>query len=200
MRLYELTGYKNQGPYPVAKQIFATDPGRNDTAKELQFSNWHEYITKQGFVKLGKGKAGVVYEKPGYPWVFKVFRNDPAFEYYFNYCKANQSNPHVPNLRGNLIKIGKNAYVMRMEKLTPIDEEFFDRIYDTINAMKIYKRYPIFSKERKTYTDMIKQLKKEYPQMYKIIVDMMNSRFALDLHYGNIMTRGNVPVIVDPIT
>lgn len=188
----ELGAYKNKGYYPVAKNVF----GNNNIHS---FEEFDKFLKGKGFVKLGNGEKGWVYEKPGYPWVFKIFKNDPAYEYYFSYIKKNQMNPSIPKVRGGMVKIVDGVYMVRLEKLTDISDELYDMIYDTIRYMKVYNSYPMFSSMRREINGMVKKLKKSYPGLYKVIIDMMKSGYKLDINPGNIMMRGNVPVLVDAI-
>ena len=55
---------------------------------------------------------------------------------------------------------------------------------------------------RDIHKDTVKFLaifKKEYPGVFSVVTDMMKLPWRLDLGKANIMMRGNVPVIVDPI-
>ena len=39
----------------------------------------------------------------------------------------------------------------------------------------------------------------QYPGIYEIMVMLYKSGYQLDLHHNNMMQRGNIPVITDPI-
>lgn len=201
MRLGELTGYKDSGYHPVAKQVFKNptgdeNPNRSEFSREFQLQKWTQFLEQKGFKHLGSGQFGGTYEKPGYPWVFKVFKNDPAYLYYFKYIRTHQNNVNVPKIKGNVIKINEDTFAVRLEKLTPIPNELYYHLYAAVRAMVQTEGV------RDIHKDTVKFLatfKKEYPGVFSVVTDMMKLPWRLDLGKANIMMRGNVPVIVDPI-
>ena len=203
MKLKELTGYKDSGYYPAAQQVFknptATDnPNRSEFNREFQLQKWTQFLEAKGFVHLGSGLFGSTYEKPGYPWVFKIFKNDFAYRYYFKYAKAHQSNPNVPQVKGDVIKINDETFAVRIEKLQPIDNTLHSQLYAAIRAMTQAEGLPEKSIP-KDIGAVVNQFKKEYPGMHSVVTDMLKLPWKLDMGRGNIMMRGDVPVIVDPI-
>ena len=218
MRITELTGYKDNPIYKQAKQdIGIVDPqemGDYNDPDGKPFDKFYNYIQQHGFKRLGTGTFANVYEKPGYPWVFKLFKDDDPYIWYYKYCRANQNNPHVPRIKGNLIKISDDTFCVRMEKLTPYPETpEYKKLYDHI-------RYALYQLLDDAYSGVIDPLgwqpnekeiirrqealhflKHTYPQLYKVLVDLANhgTDWDLDLHDNNLMLRGNTIVITDPI-
>ena len=130
MKITELTGYRGNAIYRTAKNVFKDkepgerySPGYSTMNRMRVFT---EYLERYGFVRLGHGTYGTVYEKAGYPWVFKIFKNDPAYLYYVKYSKASQANANVPRIKGHTIAINADTYAVRMEKLSPPDEDIVE--------------------------------------------------------------------------
>lgn len=196
MKINELTGYKSNDLYTKAKEIFSSDV--RDIPIETQLKTFESIMDYYGFEHLGTGSYGSAYINPKYPWVFKIFSHDPGYMTYIKYVKHNQNNPHVPKIRGGLIKISNNVYVVRIEKLTKLSDP---------NLAKIISFFQDLVVDGYTFDDIPQQKQdtlKPYKGLYKIISDIWNgdsfSKFELDLATpGNIMLRGNTPVILDPV-
>lgn len=238
MRIDELTGYKDNPIYKQAKQdVGDVDPENmyNDDDEEQEpFNKFFRFIEQHGFERLGHGTWSNAYEKPGYPWVFKLFKDDPAYLWYYKFCKANQNNPHVPKIKGGLIKISNDTFCVRMEKLEPWpDTPEYKQLY-VMMYIALYKveSAPLVNKTHQTFRVLYSRngehkqriekrpfqhsvtpeqarkeqeaedfLKQHYPQLLPILdaIAEHNSSFRTDLHQGNIMLRGNTPVITDPV-
>lgn len=110
------------------------------------------------------------------------------------YAIKNQNNPNVPKIKGNILRINDETFAVRMEPLKPWTvagdpklkhlSKLTSNIYDSLDDL---------SKSNRIW------LKNNYPGVLKILVDMDAAGDAFDLHEGNIMLRGNVPVLVDPV-
>jgi hypothetical protein len=194
MKITELTGYRGNAIYRTAKSVFKDkEPGERyspeySTRNRMQV--FTEYLERYGFVRLGHGSYGTVYEKSGYPWVFKIFKNDPAYLYYVKYIKDNQANANVPRIKGHTIAINDDTYAVRMEKLSPPDEDIIEDLEYMAGILSLSLG------ERPVDVEPIIEA---YPGIYKIFTDLIQSGYRLDVHEDNIMMRGNVPVITDPV-
>lgn len=194
MKITELTGYKTNTHYKQATDIF-NDP----TDRENQLEKWHNYMTDHGFTFLGSGNFGSVYESPNYPWVFKIFKDDPGFIHFFKYVKANQQNDNLPKVKGNLIKINDTTFVIRVEKLTPMTNTIFNNEFNNIGPiMRLFSRRELADMDQDYQAEIIK-FKQKYPGIFKILYDMVKSNYLLDLSARNMMMRDNTPVVTDPI-
>lgn len=193
MKLHELTGYKQDPYYQKAVELFKK---YNITTNE-KISLFADFMRKHGFNILGSGALGIAFEKPNYPWVFKMFFDDEGYLYYYNYARSHQNNPHVPKTKGGPLKLTDDShngklYLVRIEKLTPLpnDAPFTDpAIHEIINL-----EYP-----DSLTPDIEEIIASKYPLIIPILKDILNSGFAIDLHTGNIMMRDNTPVITDPL-
>ncbi len=198
MRINELTGYKNIGLYKKAKEIMGGDI--RDKPLYASLDEWQLIMQDYGFRHLGSGSYGSAYEHPSYPWVFKIFKNDKSYFTFFNYARRNQNNPNLPKIKGSYIRIGNDAYAVRLEKLREVTRDEWikiEEIMDNIQEM-VYK----VSYDGEWTPEEI-ALKKQFPGIYEIISAMWNADIFQnshpDIHSGNIMMRGNVPVLIDPV-
>ena len=190
MKINELSGYKQDPLYQKAVEVF------NDytltTMKKLD--KYAEYMTTQGFTVLGSGIAGLVIEKSGYPWVFKIFHDDLGYLWYINYARQHQDNPHVPKMKGGVAILSKdnfygNLYLVRIEKLSPLLRRDSDKkVIDAIGNVDDLT------------PETAKLISKTYPTMLPVLQAIVGSGYAVDLHRGNMMVRKDgTLVITDPL-
>ena len=198
MKINELTGYKSNDLYNKAKEILGGDI--RDKPLYASLDEWEVIMKQYGFIHLGTGSYGSAYEHPNYPWVFKVFKNDKSYFAFFNYARRNQNNPNLPKIKGSYIKIGPDAYAVRLEKLQPMSQDEWiklDKITDDLQEMVAKVTYG------GEWTAEEISLKKQFPGIYEIISAMWNADIFknsyADIHSGNIMMRGDVPVFIDPV-
>lgn len=171
----------------------------------------HNVLKQEGFTPVGSGLYATVYAHPQLPYVLKIFQvKDHA---YLNFVKMAQqhNNPHFPKFRGKPMRITPEYYAIRMETLSdwsansasildralvhisgitddlPDWRHIFDAPYDeeTKRALKVFfQRWPKF-------LDALILLQ-EFEQTQQGV--------HFDLHFENIMKRGNTPVITDPFS
>lgn len=201
MKINEIAPFKSNPIYKTAKSMIAY--GRYDRISD-RFNSLEIELARQGWKRIGKGAYGVVYEHPSFPYVFKIFYDDPDYFKYFNWAKQHQDNPHVPKIKGKYIKINNKTYAVRMEKLEPLTsvdttiKKYVDpnlqaksklniSHYDNIDKLSLYSN--------------LEFLKENFPDLYDVI-NYVKTNFPLisqDLHGGNIMLRNDTIVITDPV-
>lgn len=201
MKIDELTGYKNNETYRLANDIFAKPSvgvsGYSKTAgRNTKLSKFTAYLENYGFELLGSGSFGRVYQKDGYPWAFKIFHEDAAYLKFIKYVIANQDNPHLPKIKGGLMKINDDTYVIRMEKLDHIWG--IGKIADAQNSKRLYDT---MIKHRMYFKDILNDvwIAQQFPQMMKVFRDLVTMGYDFDIGSGNVMRRGSTVVLVDPI-
>jgi hypothetical protein len=191
-----ITDYEIHPLYHKAKEIFK--PSLKDKKLELQLKNWKRIMEIYGFQHLGTGSYGSAYIRPDYPWVFKIFRDDPAYLSFITYAKDNQGNPNLPKIGGDFIPINNDTYVVKLEKLSGITDEEFKDIKRQIDVMVD----SIFDAVDEPDMNNI-QLNaiKMYPGIYQFLQYWYHNmpQSELDIKPGNIMARGDIPVLLDPI-
>lgn len=206
MRVSEITSYKNNPIYQKATSLFSPDAiekapipdwMRQVNRRQHQFEVFTNYLEQHGFRPLGKGAFAVVYEKEGYPWVFKIFNNDLMYLKYLRWVKLNQNNPHVPKIKGNLIKINNQTFLIRMEKLDKLSlprDTNLSRLVSILSKSTNVRNPDHMPEEDQMF------LEDHYPDMMDVLRSISTIRNAtIDIHDENIMMRGNVPVLVDPV-
>lgn len=188
MRLRELTGYKNDPVY-LALQDSTSFPRFLLKIRELGYSRSIGIKHKL----VGHGYYAGVFAKPDDPYVIKVFDNDPGYEKYLKYVVANQTNPHVPKLRGRPVRFDGSIRVVRMEKLIPIttpeQEEIYKSIVSYIADFNKNYQYALINQ---------KNIENKFPKLLPVLGELAENKEILDIGKQNIMFRGNIPVITDP--
>lgn len=193
-KLNELAPYKSHEVYVKAKRRFAK-PKEYDE-RQSTFRGFAKLLKTHGFKLLGSGSFGITFEKPGYPWVIKVFTTDNPYKHFLDYVLKNQDNPHLPKIKGKFIKINSHTFAVRIEKLNKIPE-------DHPLVQKLEYLIGDFSDEpiQRNVGDW---LRKHYPRILEIFKALRKSTkelyFTYDTHDANIMMRGDgTPVVTDPL-
>ena len=197
MRIDELTGYKRNDVYRTAQNIFKREDDGDSGYRIAEMRKFTTYLQRHGFTMLGDGNFGVVYEKPGYPWVFKVFKGDPAYLYFVRYCKMHSGNQNLPQFKGNLIRINVDTYAIRTEKLdkaAPDEIKPLEKMASYLKMMRYWGDTNISSSAVTT----LQELSQQYPGIYSIL-DELSKQYVLDIHQGNVMRRDSTLVLTDPI-
>ena len=168
---------------------------------ELEFptklGDAEQRLIDAGYLVLGRGQTGVVYQKPNAPYVLKLFdARDTAYATFVKAAKSNP-NPHFPVFKGNIIKVTDSYLAVRTELLQPSsgrneEIELIDRYIIGI------RDYGYSNQENLDYMD-------KHPDMKvaaNIIVNILKrniGKFMCDIHQPNVMMRGSVMVLTDPI-
>jgi hypothetical protein len=189
--------YQSVPAYQQAKSDFSDTTTRN--AAMTGMIMFDKFMQENGFSKLGSGAFANVYERPGYPWVFKIFTRDPAYLEWLGYVTANRGNEHVPKLRGKPFKINNDTFAVRMEKLSPLPDNYHD---DPLIDAVMWGGVPPTSQSKRTITDA------GHTDLLSVLSAINNiayggnshtKDYGADLHRFNVMLRGNTLVITDPV-
>ena len=199
--LTELAGIKQHPAFQAAQAIAPENEYNTGYSKE-QATDLNSQLKKLGWTLTGQGHYSLVYKNPKYDYVLKVFTStNQGWLQYVQYVLSNQNNPFVPKM-SKPRKISSTAWACKMEKLEPIkNENVIWKNYvgpdlqpqlTNNNAMELawsVKNFPF--------------LQEHYPQLYHLVDHLYSTGWGsgnLDLEGGsNIMRRGNVPVITDPV-
>jgi hypothetical protein len=202
MRLFELTGYKSHPIYQAASRL---RPTKDKDAQFDAFKQWKEYnvvtmkhftedLAEHGWKKIGGGHFANVYQHPNYPYVVKVFVNDSGYSNYFALMKKLQGNPHVPKVRGNIMKFGDRGGAVRMEPLTPLSGPRDPILRKYVDPMLYFTDiYDIITPRNLPF------LEEKYPDLLEVIHGMGKIFGKKDWHEHNLMKRGDTLVVTDPV-
>lgn len=163
-----------------------------------------------GYEHMGAGNFAEVYAKPGADHVIKLFGfSDLAYPKFVRLAQST-SNPHFPKFRGKMMKVTKDYYAVRMEKLNPIPEGAM--AYSGINmssanlgyAMNDYVRLKKGLGNNYTPPDKIKTIMEELEISQPGITEACDFIAGMtdaypDIHKNNLMLRGKTLVIIDPV-
>jgi hypothetical protein len=192
-QLDELTAYRSHPAYKQARATFddTTDQWSKQTRRIDKLEQFKTFLEKNGFNFIDRGSFGAVFERPGYPWVFKIFNKDPAYLHFLKYAMAHQGNTHLPKIKG-IIPINADTYAVRMERLSPIP-------LGTEPAMSLIRKIVNID----SYGDLSDAdaawIDKKFPGISAFFKSFPLGGFEYDLNLQNFMQRGNTMVIVDPI-
>jgi len=138
MILNELYGYRGIDEVPLFKNAVQNVNQHDVTGRKNIFKMFMNSLSTKGYVPLGNGAFATVFTHPKLNYAIKVFKNDPAYLKFFDYCSKHKDNQHLPKFIGKPLTIDKEHYLIRMEKLVPMKEKpiFDDSISRTINDLE----------------------------------------------------------------
>lgn len=195
MRISELTGVKSRSEYKAA----ADSSAMHILAKRLNSLGYEEY-------SIGSGYYSHVYARPDDPYVIKIYHDDPGYQHFLSFIREYPNDQHLPKVKLS-VKLPGSFRLIRIERLAPSSVHVSSMIYDFTT---LYKKIKIISREYDSDSSYIrsrlegfsKLIAVEFPSLVgtlKRIVDYADSyNLDMDIHPGNIMMRGNIPVIIDP--
>lgn len=189
MLINEIASYRHSELYRAVEPVRDTE----------YISDIYLRLRDLGYVKrdqiLGQGIFGVVFKRPQDSYVIKLFKNDPAYRQYLKYVLQHQDNPHVPKIRGKLVKPYRDAnlYLVRIEELEPL--EIYSPQYDVFEQARDYALDRVTATTQQDFREI-------YPRLASVLDDVKHWGKTIDLHDENIMVRpsDNMLVITDPIT
>ena len=165
-----------------------------------------EHVLKQaGYKKLGQGVYADVYAKPNENTVLKLFNNEDTAYQDFVYVTISNPNPHFPKFKGKMMKVTDDYSAIRMERLTPLPDNsetaaYAKKIshYTTIMQSKAGRAARMDTEEIMRDIDEIEKDQPGIKYACAIIGHNLKGEI-IDIHNENIMMRGNVLVITDPV-
>ena len=153
----------------------------------------NDAMGRQGFTKIGSGTFAMVYGSAKYPYALKVFTRDSAYEKWYEFCKHRQDNKYVPKIKGRMVTVLRHptnpqnsVFAARIEKLEPFD-------WKKCNEDS-YRFVMGFNDQWKE----LSKLKNIDIDLAEVCYELLTTKEYLDLHYHNIMMRGDQVVVIDP--
>jgi hypothetical protein len=200
--------------------------GYKAISEEYSLETYIQKIVSDGDVEDFYGNWGLVLSVKNKPYVYKIWYDDPPFEYYADFCIKNQNISFVPKVYGKVRTIPltfirdiskKDAKIkaLKIEKLSSVSswDEVTDIIFESIN----FNTYDNGDRNEMRgilqSSTSIKELLSGYygkltPYGYQWVKDLMenmdkitdNGKMSKDIRLPNIMkTSDNKLKITDPI-
>jgi hypothetical protein len=181
----------------------------------------HGILRDYGWKILGTGFEATVAEKPGMPYVLKIFPRASKYTQFVQFCQQQANNPHLPRFSRYVRPVPQTnfAYV-RMEKLKPVREatlmnsyaEYLcavDQVFRSEDRESVFWNHAMSRwdldelPEKSGYTDVTDcaaQAPESWRQVIESLVQLMHSEglTQFDLHSENMMLRGSTLVVTDP--
>lgn len=169
-----------------------------------------DFMRQSGFDQIGSGSRATVWGRDNLNYVIKIF-DDDDFGYiaFLRYALQHPDIPYLPKIIGKpkqLTKLGPRFWFVRMEKLTPSSDDVYYLISDTIRSVRTHTGFKDTYAERYAEMQRSNELtQQQYPGLIQIITDLdaicekSNGRFGFDMVSENVMMRGSVPVLTDPL-
>lgn len=154
-------------------------------------------LINAGYKHLGRGGQGAAFQKPGAPYVVKLFdARDKAYLTFIRVAMANTDNPHFPKFFGKPIKITDDYWAMRIEPLR--------RSFGYFYEIGLIDRYITNEDDRAEDSDAFEYVSQQ-PELQAacdiIVMLIRHSQhdFICDVHQSNVMLRGSTLVLSDPV-
>ncbi len=145
-----------------------------------------------GIEKLGSGAYSNVYSIDDTRVIKIVKREDSGYARFVDAVRRHPNNPHLPKIYYSGVWGGKTVYIL--EKLSTHPETRMDNRYGECQANSFFRAAVTQRPSENPYI----RLASRYLEQAAEILREINTRGGLDLHSGNVMFRGDVPVITDP--
>ena len=164
-----------------------------------------EVLKQAGYRMIGMGSYADVYAKPNENTVLKLFTNEDTAYQDFVYVTISNPNPHFPKFKGKMMKVTDDYSAIRMERLTPLPDNretaaYAKKIsqYTKLMQDKAGRASRMDTEEVMRDIDEIEQDQPGIKYACAIIGHNLKGE-VIDIHNENIMMRGNVLVITDPV-
>ena len=164
--------------------------------------NAGEILEKAGYKHIGKGFFAQVYSRTGSDYVLKLFRSTDRAYMAFVRTAMRTKNIHFPVFKGKMMRVNREYYAVRMEKLDKLfdrDAYSVDQAKEAVSTISLYLDDPTLSYNKRR----MEELEKTQPgitEACNILKNMMETLWLRsDIGHNNLMLRGNVLVITDPV-
>jgi len=152
--------------------------------KPIDYDTWHRQLMDKGWELKGEGSFGVVYVHPSKDYIYKIFRDDPGYDFFLKFALKNQKDKSVVRLKRIVLTgASEESYlsaksipnVIVLEKLTPLRDKIsnYDLVFNA--SFIIMKSLDQVYKDGMTYEQAIAALldyaKKQYASAYKNITN-----------------------------
>lgn len=170
--------YSNPGKHiDLANMREYSRHGRNGNPEYIVEIKSFEDVS--GFKKLGSGCYSDVYALDDTRVLKIVKKKDSGYARFVEICKKNRNNPHLPRILYSGMWAGKQIYVL--ERLR---NDQYSKANDNFRSALSLGNNPYITYGNKDIAELARLLK--------------DNNLTNDLHSGNVMFRGDVPIVTDP--
>jgi hypothetical protein len=175
------------------------------------------FVEKYGLDAFEGGQATVI-GRGNHVW--RAWFNDPGYERFLKYVEANKGNKFLPRILSRVREepakfkrsLARSIKYVKIEKLEDLGLTFFtdaldslyftfiptDKLPSTVEELaELSMTFKIPSHSDAEHEEIRDEFLK-HKEFFEVVLDLMKNHNANDLTSGNIMMRGNVPVIIDP--
>lgn len=184
-----------------------------DTDQDSNFQQALDAFIKRHGLEHSYGTNANVLLDTKRNYVYRFWFRDPGYEKWLKYAQLHQDNPHIVKILGKVRTsdarykgLPKNLTMkyVKIEKLTPmVDEKLIHAIDSAANLsdeyFKMYLKDWEDGKELPEWVKPLMQVAHKYPKLLSTILELKQHGLANDLTGDNVMMRGQVPVITDPL-
>lgn len=178
--------------------------GREDLRKYLSKLDREgaadELISFHGFERMkgARGAYSSVLTSPRAPYIIKLFdANDVGYMRFLDVALANQSNPHFPRIRGRPMRIGPRIMGIRLERLEPMSRGEYEEIEYMLHSMSTNPAWERSLRPGDSHHEFLVRWP-EFSSAIALLRRAISNDVGFDWHGGNMMKRGETPVIIDP--
>lgn len=186
------------------------------------FPNFILALAEKHGINISEGMQAKVLVMPGKNYVYRIWTSDAGYEEWLRKIE-HETSPYAPKLLSKIrvldVKFKRlpsnvKVKVLKLEKLTPIADAEFDRALEIFSELSFAVSYEKMLKFN--FDDMKRAMLEKRDDRYTQpsehtakVLDKHKSFFefclkftdvANDIMPGNVMMRGDVPVLVDPIS
>ena len=160
-------------------------------------------LSNSGYEFVNRGSYGMILQKPGLPYVVKLFSSsDEAYKSFLKVISST-TNIHFPKIYGKMIKINERYNAVRIEPLSPLPSTGDMRLSAIYGYMKFYN-----SNKKDIDPGLWEEIIRsrywmnnnpELKEACDLLIKTLGQKYNLDLKKdNNVMLRGNEIVLTDP--
>lgn len=177
-------------------------------------------------IDIGEGMQAKVLIIPDKQYVYRLWLDDPGYEQFLEFCSKHKSEhlpkifskPRTLDLTFKKLPRGMKLKVVKLEKLLPISDKELEHAIEMFQELKFRMSFAkldslTFDEFMSVMTtdpgtshgaEFIKPTAKtkdtilKYKSFFELCLSM--TKIANDIIPSNVMMRGDVPVLVDPIS
>lgn len=161
-----------------------------------------ERLESSGYVRIGIGHFGCVYQRPGSNQVIKLYRSvDSNYSRFIGMAKMSRSE-HFPRFIGDIIRVTDQYNAIRMERLDPMDGSYDRKVKICLALMAGISGFSAGMDE----SDIVDAMDSESYGLVALQPGLLRALEELSMWFprpdlfnvDNVMLRDSTIVITDP--